>query len=80
MSRNRTHYPDSDPSSRSVTKLQHRKLQIEQRGLNNVGELMCSRRVSSSCSTTETRRVTHIKNINQLKICFFYNLFVKYVS
>jgi len=47
----------------TVYKTLHRKLKIEQREpIKYRGELRCSGRISSSCSTSDTCRVTLVKN------------------
>jgi hypothetical protein len=48
-----------DKSQTTIYKTLHRKLKSSNTNpIKNRGELRCSRRVSSSCSTSDTRRVT----------------------
>ena len=58
------------------TKILHRKLKIEQLEiqLKTEDEFSCFRRVSSSCSTSGTRHVTHVGNLvlNHIRLLALY--------
>ena len=65
---------DKQRSTKHTYKTKHRHDPVTQTPLKHVGELKCSGRVSSSFSTSDTRRVNLVTN-NDTGTCIKYEIF-----